>query len=352
MTNPVPKSPLAARLLRGLVLAAPAVTLSACVAQVGVEAPGGGYVQPGYVEVQAREAPPPLPDYDQPPCPEDGYLWTPGYWSWGGGGYFWVPGTWVQPPRVGVLWTPGYWGFAGGIYAFHAGYWGPHVGFYGGVNYGFGYTGVGFAGGAWQGNHYAYNRAVTNVNVTVVHNTYNTTVVNNVTVNRISYNGGAAGIAAAPSAQDRQFSREQHVPATPLQQQHSQQAAQNPALFARANGGHPAIAATPRPAAFNAPGVVGSRGAPAQPGPRPPQPNLTPRPQGQQAEAPTPTQGRGQFQNPPPRQPPSAAQVQQPNQAQAPHHNPSAGQKPARTQAQKKEKPHPKKRDDEKGGGR
>ncbi|MEJ0006933.1 MAG: hypothetical protein WDM77_11345 [Steroidobacteraceae bacterium] len=54
---------------------------------------------------------------------------------------------------------------------------GPHVGFYGGVNYGFGYTGAGFARGAWQGNRYAYNRAVTDVNVTDVHNTYNTTVI-------------------------------------------------------------------------------------------------------------------------------------------------------------------------------
>ena len=133
------------------------------------------------VEVHATEAPPPLPDYDQPPCPEDGYLWTPGYWAWGGGGYYWVPGTWVQPPRVGVLWTPGYWGFVGGVYAFHAGYWGPHVGFYGGVNYGFGYVGVGFVGGRWAGNSFAYNRTVNNVNVTNVHNTYNETVVNNVT---------------------------------------------------------------------------------------------------------------------------------------------------------------------------
>ena len=33
-----------------------------------------------------------------------------------------------------------------------AGYWGPHVGYYGGVNYGFGYMGVGFAGGAWRGD--------------------------------------------------------------------------------------------------------------------------------------------------------------------------------------------------------
>jgi hypothetical protein len=47
------------------------------------------------VEVQASEPPPPLPDYVQPPCPEDGYLWTPGYWGYAPAGYFWVPGTWV-----------------------------------------------------------------------------------------------------------------------------------------------------------------------------------------------------------------------------------------------------------------
>ena len=126
--------------------------------------PPPAYAQPAYsepavdVEVTANEAPPPLPDYEQPPCPEDGYMWTPGYWAWGGGGYYWVPGTWVQPPRVGVLWTPGYWGFVGGVYSFNVGYWGPHIGYYGGVNYGFGYVGVGFAGGRWVGNSFAYNQ--------------------------------------------------------------------------------------------------------------------------------------------------------------------------------------------------
>jgi hypothetical protein len=220
------------------------------------------YADPGVdVEVHATEAPPPLPDYEQPPCPEDGYLWTPGYWAWGGGGYYWVPGTWVQPPRVGVLWTPGYWGFVGGVYAFHVGYWGPHVGFYGGVNYGFGYVGVGFAGGRWAGNSFAYNQSVTNVNVTNIHNTYNQTVINNVTVNKVSYNGGAGGVAAAPTPQEQAAAREPHVAPTTLQRQHIQQAANNPALQAKANGGHPAIAATPRPAAFNAPGVVGAHGA-------------------------------------------------------------------------------------------
>ena len=223
--------------------------------------PPQAYSEPVDAQVQASDAPPPLPEYDQPPCPEAGYLWTPGYWGYGGGGYYWVPGTWVQPPQVGVLWTPGYWGFVGGMYAFHAGYWGPHIGFYGGVNYGYGYGGVGFAGGRWVGNSFAYNRAVNNVNVTVIHNTYNETVINNRTVNRVSYNGGPHGVAAAPNAQERAYAQDRHVAPTPMQRQHVQEAGRDPALFERANGGHPAIAATPRAAAFNGPGVVRARGA-------------------------------------------------------------------------------------------
>src|ERR1700722_1808819 len=40
-------------------------------------------------------APPELPVYAQPTCPAEGYIWTPGYWSYSDdGGYFWVPGTW------------------------------------------------------------------------------------------------------------------------------------------------------------------------------------------------------------------------------------------------------------------
>lgn len=230
-------------------------------------------------EVQVAEAPPPLPEYEQPPCPEDGYLWTPGYWRWAGGGYYWVPGTWVAPPRVGVLWTPGYWGFVGGAYVWHAGYWGPHVGFYGGVNYGFGYGGAGFAGGRWAGNSFAYNTTVMNVNTTVIHNTYRETVVNNVTINKVSYNGGTGGIAATPTAQERIAAREQHVPATAVQRQHIQEAIKNPALAAKANGGRPAIAATPRPAAFNAPGAISAHGAAPVAASRM-QPNGMGRPQG------------------------------------------------------------------------
>jgi hypothetical protein len=85
--------------------------------------------------------PPPLPIYEQPPIPGPGYIWTPGFWAWEGSDYYWVPGTWVLVPRPGLLWTPGYWGWSDGVYVFHDGYWAPHIGFYGGVAYGFGYIG-------------------------------------------------------------------------------------------------------------------------------------------------------------------------------------------------------------------
>jgi hypothetical protein len=99
------------------------------------------------------------------------------------------------------------------------------------------------------------------VNVTVIHNTYNQTVINNnVTVNRTSFNGGAGGVVAAPTPQERAAASEPHTPPTPAQTAHVQAASQNPALSAKANGGHPAIAATARPGAFTGPGVVGARG--------------------------------------------------------------------------------------------
>jgi hypothetical protein len=263
------------------------------------------YAQPE-VEVQVAVAPPPLPDYEQPPCPEPGFLWTPGYWGYARGGYYWVPGTWVEPPQVGVLWTPGYWGWNTGFYLFHPGYWGPHVGFYGGVNYGGGYVGEGYVGGRWNHDRFAYNTAVNNVNTTIIHNTYNQTVVNNITVNRVSYNGGAGGVVAAPSGNDQRFSHERHLPPPIQQLRHINEASQNPVLRANVNQGRPPIAATPRAAAFTAPNIIGARGS--APLPRPQADGRTfegPRPNGNPAtavpEARQPGQdasGRRQFNDP------------------------------------------------------
>ncbi len=107
-------------------------------------------VDAGQQALYADQAPPPLPDYQQPELTEPGYEWTPGYWSYAPTGYYWVPGVWVAPPFVGALWTPGYWGWYSGRYRFHHGFWGSHIGFYGGIDYGFGYTGSGYHGGYWQ----------------------------------------------------------------------------------------------------------------------------------------------------------------------------------------------------------
>jgi hypothetical protein len=211
------------------------------------------------VGVAVHIGPPALPVYVQPVCPAPGYIWAPGYWAYGPAGYFWVPGTWVLAPTPGLLWTPGYWGYGPGGYFWHAGYWGPHVGFYGGINYGFGYFGAGFVGGEWRGGTFFYNSAVSAVNVNVVHNTYvnKTVVVNsNTTVNRVSYNGGTGGTTAQPTAAEQAAAHENHVPPTAVQTQHYQAASTNPALRASVNHGQPTVAATARPGVFSGPGVI------------------------------------------------------------------------------------------------
>ena len=209
------------------------------------------------VGISVRIGPPVLPVYVQPICPGPGYIWVPGYWAYGPDGYFWVPGTWVFPPEVGLLWTPGYWGWEDGFYAWYPGYWGPEVGFYGGINYGFGYTGVGFFGGYWRGGTYYYNRSVTNVDVTVVRNTYNTTVVNNnTTINRVSFNGGAGGTTVRPTSREMAAARGHHIPMTSEQTQHQQAASTNRTLLSSVNHGRPDVAATSRPGQFNRRGAA------------------------------------------------------------------------------------------------
>ena len=196
-------------------------------------------------------APPVLPVYVQPPCPQPGLMWTPGYWGYGPDGYYWVPGAWVPSPYVGALWTPGYWGWGGGLYAWHPGYWGPHVGYYGGVNYGFGYMGIGFVGGVWHGGVFAYNTAVMHVNVAFVHTTYvdRAIVARNTVVNdrHVAFSGGPGGINHAPTAEERMAEHDQHVAATHFQAQHADAAMHDHSAYFKANGGHPANMAAGRP---------------------------------------------------------------------------------------------------------
>jgi hypothetical protein len=179
--------------------------------------------------------------------PEAGYIWTPGYWQFvAGTGYYWVPGTWVLPPEANVLWTPPYWAWTAGLYLFHAGYWGPHVGFYGGVNYGYGYGGSGYQGGRWDNFGSAH-----------VDHTYNQNVTANNT--RVSFNGGTGGIRAEPSADQRDAEHETHRQPTEAQNQHITAAAARPDLAASHDHGRPQIAATSRPAEFEGRGAVAPR---------------------------------------------------------------------------------------------
>jgi hypothetical protein len=209
-------------------------------------------------------APPVLPVYVQPPCPEPGWMWTPGYWAYGPDGYYWVPGTWVPAPYAGALWTPGYWGWGSGLYVWHPGYWGLHVGYYGGVNYGFGYMGVGFAGGVWAGGVFRYNTAVMHVNTTVIHNTYvdntivhNTTIVNNT---HVAYSGGPGGINHPPTAQENAYSHEAHQGPSSFQTQHETAARTNVNSYASHNGGHPQNLAMARPMNAGTHANVGAQG--------------------------------------------------------------------------------------------
>ena len=213
------------------------------------------------IGISVHLGPPALPVYEQPICPGPGYLWTPGYWAWSDDdGYYWVPGTWVVAP-VGMLWTPGYWGWNNGLYVWNAGYWGPHIGFYGGINYGFGYGGVGFVGGEWRGGAFFYNTAVMHVDTVHITNVYvnRTIIVNN--ESHVAFNGGEGGAVARPTPAEEMAAREPHQPALAMQVQHEHAASQNRAMFASANHGAPAVAATARPGEFSGRGVVAAKAA-------------------------------------------------------------------------------------------
>jgi len=225
------------------------------------------------VVISVGFAPPALPVYEQPPCPEEGWIWVPGYWGWDDDDqdYYWVPGTWVEAPQPGLLWTPAWWGWEDGAFIFHDGFWATQVGWYGGINYGFGYWGHGFWGGRWDHDRFYYNTAVVNVNTTIIRNVYvDKTVINNVTIvnnNHVSYNGGEGGIRERPRPEEERVSQGRHFPPARAQEERRQMARSDPQMRATANQGRPPIAATVRPTEFKGSGVVSAReaGAPYHP---------------------------------------------------------------------------------------
>src|SRR5207302_10250136 len=152
----------------------------------------------------------------------------------------------------------------GSNYFFNDGYWGPTVGFYGGINYGYGYGGQGYYGGEWVGNTFRYNTAVTRVNTSVIRNTYvNKQVINN-TGSRASFNG-PGGTTAKATAQEQAAAKAEHIPATSAQQSRVEAAKNNPDLHAANNHGKPkaeTIKALDRTAAQA--GAAKAKGKPGQ----------------------------------------------------------------------------------------
>ncbi len=202
--------------------------------------------------------PPALPVYVQPPPPAPDLMWVPGHWRYNPvmGDYFWVPGTWVAAPAPGLLWTPGYWGWSNGLYLWHEGYWGRHIGYYGGVNYGFGYGGMGFAGGEWRGGHFAYNTAVMNVDIhdrrfANAHFEDRARVERSIVANpnHVAYAGGPGGINHPATAEERVAEHEQHTAPTKVQEQHSEAAKADKTSYGKANGGHPTHTVAEKPLA-------------------------------------------------------------------------------------------------------
>lgn len=219
---------------------------TACALALGLASGGLPRSADAQISVVVTLAPPALPVYEQPVLVDEGAIWTPGYWDYGPEGYFWVPGTWVMPPEVGLLWTPGYWAWDGSAFAWNAGYWGTEVGFYGGVDYGFGYFGHGYAGGRWQGSRFYYNSAVSHVDGAGIRNVYVESVTH-AARGGVSYNGGTGGLTVRPTAIEQRAVHAAHRPPTAVQVAHRSAALANHTLTATANHGRPAVTATTRP---------------------------------------------------------------------------------------------------------
>ncbi len=233
---------------------------AACLFALLITIPSRGFAG---VFVSVAVAPPPLVVYDQPIVPGPDYIWMPGYWAYDEDGWYWVPGAWVLPPEPGLLWTPGYWEWDdyGHSYYWHAGYWGPHVGFYGGVAYGYGYPGYGYYGGYWDHGVFWYNRSCTHIDHVVIHNTYEKVVIVDKTrVHDFSYNGGPGRQKFLATHAELEIAKEHHWQPTALQVKHQNFAMASRETHFSVNHGKPFVAATLKAGEFDGKGAVRAKG--------------------------------------------------------------------------------------------
>ena len=323
------------------VLAASLCTLSGCVVAPATTTTSVTETRNGTTTttVTTTVAPPALPVYEQPVAPGPGYIWTPGYWAWSDAAYYWAPGVWVLPPRAGLLWTPGWWGWSGGVYRWHLGYWGPTIGFYGGINYGFGYFGTGYVGGYWHEGQFYYNRTVNNIQNTHITNVYVQNVTHNTTINRVSYNGGSGGLAAQPTAAEKAALQQPHMAATPEQMRQHAMAVHERGQRYNPSGAGPAVYGSSRvsehfndPAAVRTPMAVHPQASPA---PAPSHEMATPQGMRERADA----HERGAAETEPQRLEPQHSEPQRAQREQQMAH-----EKPQPRQAVRAQRPRPARR--------
>ena len=176
------------------------------------------------VNISVDVEPPPLPVYDQPPIPEPGYLWVPGYWAWDDDtGYYWVPGTWVLPPEpeFAVDARLLVWGWDDGVYVFT-----PAIGDRRSGSTAASPTASAMTASATRAAIGAGARFTTTTPSTIsggvrIVNVYSkTVVVNNVT--NVSFNGGAHGTTARPTPEQIAAGNQRHIPATAEQTRHAE----------------------------------------------------------------------------------------------------------------------------------
>ncbi len=120
----------------------------------------------------------------------------------------------------------------------------PYMGYYGGINYGYGYFGRGYEGGYWRGGRFQYN-----ANVNVVHITNVNVYRHPINVSRgprVSYNG-PGGVRQRPAPAEIAAMRGTRVAPMNTQVQLQRSASQDKGQFANVNRGRPAAAVAPRP---------------------------------------------------------------------------------------------------------
>jgi hypothetical protein len=112
------------------------LTVAALIALAAAYAPLPSMAQ--NVELYIGSAPP-APLYERAPAVRRGYVWSPGYWAWGGHRHQWVPGSYIVE-RPGYVYAPPVWQQRGGRWYMQQGGWNPR-------NDGYGYGRQGFYDG-------------------------------------------------------------------------------------------------------------------------------------------------------------------------------------------------------------